>query len=356
MTLDFRTKAKTIFILITLLIFVRCDQNSRSEDATIPLLSLVAKVGNTDGIESQTNTDASDSVPNHSSRPEMISNSEFDPNVLQSEGPDLIPTGITNFFSLPAGTVFQEGVFIMNSGNATASGNSPSQKGYKVDFFLSKNQDGVEAKPIRLGSLFVTKDLAPGHGEFLQERLQIPRDTSAGSYNLCVNVDPEEIISESKEDNNTFCVSLQITNSSNILPDLVIPRASIYPSGMKCRAGKPMLFITAEVKNIGNSASPSSLNVGLLSALDTKGEVWGAGNGVWGNGIGLEAIQPGQTVTVTFPIYYLQRDPSFMEGSHTFDLRVNRGNWIQESDTKNNVYKKSLEITIPDDYCKNHPG
>ncbi|EMO70483.1 hypothetical protein LEP1GSC120_0174 [Leptospira santarosai str. 200702252] len=31
MTLDFRTKAKTIFILITLLVFVRCNQNSQNE-------------------------------------------------------------------------------------------------------------------------------------------------------------------------------------------------------------------------------------------------------------------------------------------------------------------------------------
>ncbi|MDI7184524.1 CARDB domain-containing protein [Leptospira santarosai] len=354
MTLDFRTKAKTIFILITLLVFVRCNQNSQNEDVTIPLLSLITNVGNTNGIETQTTVSVSDL--DNSIHSEMIMNTAFDPNSSNGDGPDLVPTGLTNFFILPAGTVILEGVFIRNYGNAVANGNTTSQTGYKVDFILSKNQDASQEAPIKLGSLSLTKDLAPGQGEFQQERLQIPRDTSAGTYNLCAKVDPEEAVLESNEDNNTFCVSLQITNSSAVLPDLVIPRASIYPSGMKCRAGKPMLFITAEVKNIGKAASPPSLHVGLLNALDIKGEVWGAGNGVWGNGIGLEAIQPGQTVTVTFPIYYLENDPLFMEGPHTFDLRVNRGNWIQEMDIRNNGYKKSLEITIPEGYCKNHPG
>ncbi|EMM71765.1 CARDB domain protein [Leptospira weilii str. Ecochallenge] len=116
------------------------------------------------------------------------------------------------------------------------------------------------------------------------------------------------------------------------------------------------MFITAEVKNIGKAPSPQNLNVGLINALDTNGEIWGKGNGVWGNGIGLESVEPGETVTVTFPIYYLVNEPSYMEGKHTFDLKVNRGNWIEESDLKNNGYKKLLEITIPEGYCENHPG
>ncbi|PJZ54647.1 CARDB domain-containing protein [Leptospira adleri] len=355
MTLDFRTKAKTILILITLLVFARCNQNSQSGEEMIPLLSLITNAGNTNGIEYE--TAVSGSNLDNPVQSEMILNPSFDPASSSGEGPDLIPTGITNFYTLPAGQTFLEGVFVMNYGNVAVKGNTTSQTGYKVDYLLSKNQQSNQEAPIRLGTLSVTKDLAPRQGEYQLERLQIPKSLSAGTYDLCAKVDPEEVVLESNENNNTFCVSMKITNPSlELLPDLVIPRASIYPSGMKCRAGKPMLFITAEVKNIGKAASPPALQVGLLNALDTRGEVWGVGNGVWGNGIGLESIQPGQTVTVTFPIYYLEKDPLFMEGPHTFDLRVNRGNWIQEMDIKNNGYKKSLEITIPEGYCKNHPG
>lgn len=273
MTLDFRTKAKTIFILITLLVFARCNQNSQSGEEMIPLLSLVTEAGNTDGIENQTTVNGSNLE--NSIQSEMIMNPSYDPASSSGEGPDLVPTGITNFYTLPVGQGFLEGVFIMNQGSVGAKGNTASQTGYKVDFILFKSQQSIQETPIHLGSLSVTKDLAPGQGEFQQERLQIPKNISAGTYDLCAKVDPEGAVLESNESNNTFCVSLQITNSSAELPDLVIPRASIYPSGMKCRAGKPMLFITAEVKNIGKAASPPSLHVGLLNALDTKGEVWG---------------------------------------------------------------------------------
>ncbi|MBM9501337.1 cell adhesion protein [Leptospira sp. 201903071] len=354
MTLNFRTKAKTIFILIMFLVFARCNQNSQAGDEAIPLLSLVTNVGNSNGIENQTTVDGSNLEA--SIQPELVSNPIADLNASFGEGPDLVPTGITHFYTLPVGQSFLEGVFVKNFGNVLAKGNTASQVGYKVDFLLSKNQEAVQGTPIKLGSLSLTKDLPAGQGEYQLEKLRIPRELSAGSYDLCAIVDPEGAVLESNENNNRFCVTMEITVPSSLLPDLVIPRASIYPSGMKCRAGKPMLFVTAEVKNIGKAASPNLLQVGLLNALDTNGAVWGEGNGVWGNGIGLEAIQPGQTVTVTFPIYYLEKDPLFMEGSHIFDLRVNRGNWIQEADIKNNGYKKSLEITIPEGYCKNHPG
>ncbi|RHX84463.1 CARDB domain-containing protein [Leptospira stimsonii] len=354
MTQEFRTKAKTILMLITLFVFARCNQHSQNGDLVIPLLSLESQVGNTNGIE--TDTSVSESNVDSPVQSEMILNSAVDQNSSSGDGTDLVPTGITHFYTLPVGQSFLEGVFVMNYGNVLAKGNTASQLGYKVDFLLSKNQEPVVGTPIHLGSLSLTKDLPAGQGEYQLEKLRIPRDLTAGSYDLCAIVDPEGVILESNENNNRFCVTMQITVPSSQLPDLVIPRASIYPSGMKCRAGKPMLFVTAEVKNIGKAASPNLLHVGLLNALDTKGAVWGEGNGVWGNGIGLEAIQPGQTVTVTFPIYYLEKDPLFMEGSHTFDLRVNRGNWIQESDIKNNGYKKSLEITIPEGYCQNHPG
>lgn len=137
------------------------------------------------------------------------------------------------------------------------------------------------------------------------------------------------------------------------LPDLIIPRASVYPSGMKCRAHKPMMFITAEIKNIGQGPSPVMSNVGIINALEP--------DGIRGNGIGYESvIQPGETVTVTFPIYFpinesLEVDTSLVEKKHTFDLRLNRGNWLPESNVQNNAYtRKPLELTIPEGYCKSH--
>lgn len=257
-------------------------------------------------------------------------------------------------------------VKVLNIGNSSAKGSNPHNEGYMVDLILSKDSIVPEGyatysssfkEDVLLGGgrISNTPDLAGGTYAFVSEGANlIPKDVPFGNYFLCARIDPGSKVAESNESNNTVCTPVVIQSKDQ--PDLIIPRASIYPSGMKCRAGKPMMFITAEVKNIGNAATPEKLNVGLLNALDANGERWGQGNGVWGNGIGLQAIKPGETITVTFPIYYLVIDPLYMEGKHVFDLKVNRGNWISESDLKNNTYKKTLEITIPEGYCKDHPG
>ncbi|RHX85665.1 CARDB domain protein [Leptospira stimsonii] len=274
-------------------------------------------------------------------------------------------SGVTNV--LPGEDLSQNlSVKVVNIGNAVAKGSNPSQDGYMVDLILSKDTDVPEGyapySPVYKedallsgGRISNTPNLTPGAHAWVSEgSVWIPKDIPFGKYFLCARIDPGSKVQEAMKGNNTSCTQINVGSIDKA--DLIIPRASIYPSGMKCSSGKPILFVTAEVKNIGKVSSSEALHVGLLNALDTNGEVWGAGNGVWGNGIGLEAIQPEQTLTVTFPIYYLAKDPLYMEGAHSFDLRVNRGNWIQESDTSNNGYKNLLKISIPEGYCKNHPG
>lgn len=278
--------------------------------------------------------------------------------------PDLVVTlnGITEIKS--GDDVSQKlKVQITNVGSTIANGSRPNREGYMVDLILSKDtvvpegyapyySDYKEDVLLGGGRISNTPDLLAGTQVYVSEGSNvIPKNVPPGNYYLCARVDVGSKVAESNEKNNTSCIPVTVP-SNELKPDLIIPRASIYPSGMKCKAGKPMMYVTAEIKNIGQAPSPEKLNVGLINALDTNGERWGKGNGIWGNGIGFASIQPGDTISVTFPIYYLTVDPIYMEGTHTFDLRVNRGNWIQESDIKNNGYKKILEITIPEGYCK----
>ncbi|RHX80559.1 CARDB domain-containing protein [Leptospira yasudae] len=252
-------------------------------------------------------------------------------------------------------------VWVSNQGIASANGSSPSNAGYMVDLILSSDTNVPEGYAVYSpnykedvllagGRISNTPNVEPGQQVRVSEGSNfVPKDVPAGNYFLCARVDVGSVVSEIDEKNNTVCIPVVVPSKNK--PDLIIPRASIYPSGRKCRAGVPMMYITAEVKNIGTVASPKKLDVGLINALDTKGEIWGPGNGIGGNGIGLDSIQPGETVTVTFPIYFNMKDLSYNGGKHTYDLRVNRGNWIQESDVKNNGYKKILEITLPEDVC-----
>ncbi|EMJ93912.1 CARDB domain-containing protein [Leptospira alstonii] len=265
---------------------------------------------------------------------------------------------------------------VANFGGILANGSRPAQEGYMVDLILSQDSvvpegyapyfpDFKEDVLLGGGRISNTPDLLPGTLAYVSEGSNIiPKNVPPGDYNLCARVDAGSKVAESNEQNNTVCVPITV-QPSEPLPDLIIPRASIYPSGMKCRAGKPLLYVTAEIKNIGQGPSPKRLDVGLFTVLHEKSERWENGGtqiesiepGTWGNGVGLESIQPGETVTVTLSISHLNVDSYYMEGKHTFALRANLGNWIQESNVQNNKYsKKTIEYTIPEGFCKSHPG
>ncbi|EMY77097.1 CARDB domain protein [Leptospira weilii serovar Ranarum str. ICFT] len=267
-------------------------------------------------------------------------------------------------------------VQVANFGGTLANGSNPANEGYMVDLILSQDSfvpegyapyfpDFKEDVLLGGGRISHTPDLFSGALAFVSEGSNIiPKNVPPGDYNLCARVDAGSKVAESNEQNNTVCIPITV-QTSEPLPDLIIPRASIYPSGMKCRAGKPLMYVTAEIKNIGQGPSPKRLDVGLFNVLHVRSERWENGGtqiesiepGTWGNGVGLESIQPGETVTITLSIGHLNVDSYYMEGKHTFDLRVNRGNWIQESNVQNNEYnKKIIEYTIPEGFCKSHPG
>lgn len=128
-------------------------------------------------------------------------------------------------------------------------------------------------------------------------------------------------------------------------PDLIVTEASVNLGS--CKQDGPFLNFSATVKNIGNAASPTRSDVGIVGALDADTP---KGQAPWGNGVGLNALAPNQSTVVQIPVYYLKADPTYMIGAHRFEVNVNRGNWIDESDTSNNSFG-ILNITIPADFC-----
>ncbi len=125
-------------------------------------------------------------------------------------------------------------------------------------------------------------------------------------------------------------------------PDLVIKSARIA-IGQVCKPGMPVLYVSAEVANIGSATSPARTDVDMVFAEDTDGSGWS-------NGGGLGAITPGTSAMVTFPVYYLVVNPAHMTGTHSFKLSLNRGNWIAESNTANNTFGP-VSITLPPAFC-----
>ena len=128
-------------------------------------------------------------------------------------------------------------------------------------------------------------------------------------------------------------------------PDLIVTEASV--SLGSCKQDGPFLNFSATVKNIGNAASPTRHDVGIVGAIDADTP---QGQAPWGNGVGLDALAPNQSTVVQIPVHYLIDDPTYMIGAHRFEVNVNRGDWIEESDTSNNSFG-ILNITIPADFC-----
>jgi hypothetical protein len=120
-------------------------------------------------------------------------------------------------------------------------------------------------------------------------------------------------------------------------PYLVIERAAIAPTGV-CQPGQPLLEVTAQVANRGTGASVAVIGLGMVSAMH-------AGRS-WGNGDGLPALQPGQRATVTFPIYYLMDEPRAMPGRHTFQVRLNSGNWFPAETVQREAVP--VDVALPD--------
>lgn len=125
-------------------------------------------------------------------------------------------------------------------------------------------------------------------------------------------------------------------------PDLVIEWAKLS-LGKTCRPYNAALSATVKVKNIGTATSPARSDVGLVGAMDATGSGWG-------NGVGLPALAPGASFVATIPIYYLIDNPAYMNGAHRFEMRVNSGSWIEESNTGNNLYGP-VAIEVPASFC-----
>ncbi|MBM9576044.1 CARDB domain protein [Leptospira sp. 201903070] len=244
---------------------------------------------------------------------------------------------------------------VANFGNGFALGNGPANEGYMVDYIISKDQIVPEGYAVysstfkedallRGGRISNTPDRPAGSYSLLaREAMYLPNDIPLGKYYFCARIDPGKKANESDETNNAYCRTIEVI--SDMLPDLTIINASISLSG-ECHPQAPVLLVTADIKNIGKTASEERLDVGMISAMHTD-----VRNVNWGNGAGIPAILPGQTIRVTFPIYYLMGNPSYMEGSHSFQLEVNRSHWIDDWNPNNNRYHVYPEITIPSGLC-----
>jgi len=133
------------------------------------------------------------------------------------------------------------------------------------------------------------------------------------------------------------------------LPDLTVTAFSAAYSGT-CAGGAPLVNARVTVRNVGAAPSPARSDVGLAQVVDTRDETLTAG--YRGNGVGLPALAPGESVTVTIPVYDPATQPATAPGAHTYAARVNFGAYFPEGSSANNRFTTTQTVTVPAGDCR----
>ena len=115
--------------------------------------------------------------------------------------------------------------------------------------------------------------------------------------------------------------------------DLIVESARISYSGV-CRPGSVWANASVTVRNIGTAVSGSRPDVGMVQVVDAR-DIDLPSN-YRGQGVGLVALAPGQSGTLTIPISYPSGETGYGGKVVSYFARVNFGNWIDESNTTNN--------------------
>lgn len=141
--------------------------------------------------------------------------------------PDLTPiVAASASASISSGVMV--GVEINNRGDAAAPGSRPGSSGYMVDVILSTDNttppgfatyspNFSEDVLLRGGRFSNTPNIPAGDTHrfgapsYDTGPYQIPADTRPGAYYICLRVDPENVVAESREDNNSVCQAITLT-------------------------------------------------------------------------------------------------------------------------------------------------
>lgn len=185
------------------------------------------------------------------------------------------------------------------------------------------------------------------------EVLSFPGGSVVYKTNIKVNhgatikaiVDSTNILLERNEANNR----LQRTLSCNVCninrkPDLVIKSFGLERWG-ECEPNRAVMYFRVKIKNIGNAPTPNITTKALVQVMDQDGSHWG-------NGAIVPKIYPGQTRSVTIPVYYLKANPAHMQANiiHKFRAIADPLHLVDEKNEANN--KSSILRVRTSHFCQ----
>ncbi|OGW45719.1 MAG: hypothetical protein A2Y66_01370 [Nitrospirae bacterium RBG_13_41_22] len=150
----------------------------------------------------------------------------------------------------------------------------------------------------------------------------------SGMNYIHVTVDPQNLIQESNENNNSTLISIDVTPPTK--PDLAITSSDIIFSSLNPNEGEP-LTLNAAIHNLGIDAS--DIEVKLYDGDPLSGGTLISQNTIQ------QIIPFGGTYTLSF-----SPDTIGMAGSHSFYITLDPNNLIDETNETNNTAWNSITI------------
>lgn len=162
-----------------------------------------------------------------------------------------------------------------------------------------------------------------------QGTVQLISTLTVGNHEIYVKVDPDNLISESNENNNQGSIPITVSSPPTVLADLTISSSDVTfsnPSPTESDA----ITITAIIQNIGGS---DAIQV-VVQCYDGNPQ---AGGTKIKEDITLPAIATGSTETANFTT-------SLVTGSHDIYVRIDPYNTVSELDETNNQAFNSIVV------------
>ncbi len=164
-----------------------------------------------------------------------------------------------------------------------------------------------------------------------------PSSVQAGSQSWTVTVDPDNVVPETDDANNSLTLTLTIVPySAPVLPDLIVSAGSITPANP---TADDRIMVEVTIKNVGQG--PANFPSGAVA--------WNAAHpdpkkGLAGGTTNKNPLGPGETTSGGI---YLIEPRQLASGSYTIRFTADPNNKVPESDETNNT--RLLPFTIAGD-------
>lgn len=134
-----------------------------------------------------------------------------------------------------------------------------------------------------------------------------------------------------------FASSLQASADYYDLPDLVILKADLHPTGA-CNSIEPAVVGTVVIKNVGNRRAKALLYSPLIKVYDSRNRAFKDAD------LRINSLAPGETTRVRVRIGLLRKKGHY-RGWRKFIIKADPKDKIRESNELNNSYPVRIPVS-----------